>query len=135
MDGQVHGIRADIVASIGAVTYVIDVSTIDPGNLSSLALNPSSAVQQDAASRSREAIKRRHYRKVVTPAPLSEASVIPFVLETTGRLGPSAIAFLHTICPTQTFLRTKFLNTCVMILARSNGKLLQATRERFRQYL
>lgn len=129
--GPVQGIRADIVATIGPITYVIDVSTVDPGNASSLGLLPSSASNQDAAALQRERIKHRHYRRVATPAALNPASVIPFVIETSGRLGPQAIAFLSTVCSSQKFLRSRFLNNVVMCIAKQNGKMLKATRDRF----
>ena len=131
IQGPAIGIRADIVATIGPITYVIDVSTVDPGNTSSLSLNPSSASNQDAAAIQREKIKHRHYRRVVTPAALDPACVIPFVIETSGRLGPQAIAFLSTVCSSQKFLRSRFLNNVVMCVAKQNGKMLKATRNRF----
>ena len=46
------------------------------------------------------------------------ASVIPFVIDATGHLGPAAISFLLRICPTQTFVRTHFLNAISLICAR-----------------
>jgi hypothetical protein len=132
--GVDQGIRADIVAKIGPITYVIDVSTVDPGNASSLGLLPSSAGSQDAAGVQREKVKRRHYRRVVTPAAIPAAHMIPFVVETSGRLGPTAIAFLHTICHSQTYIRSKFLNNVVMILSTTNGKILKDTRDGLQQY-
>jgi hypothetical protein len=134
-NGHAVGVRADIVASIGPITYVIDVSTIDPCGQTPLGLVPSSADCQDAAARSRERTKRHHYRKVVTPSPIPEGSVVPFVIETSGRLGPSAMSFLLAVCPTQTLTRSRFLNAVVMTCNKNNGKCLQATRDRFRRNL
>jgi Reverse transcriptase (RNA-dependent DNA polymerase) len=133
VEGQ--AVRADIVVNIGPTTYVIDVSTVDPGNASSLGQAQSSATHQDSAALKRERTKRTYYRRVVTPARLEEAQVIPFVVETSGRLGPAAISFLFQLCVLSPFARTKFLNSVVMLVSRTNGKILKDTRDRFQQYL
>ena len=134
-NGHAPAVRADIVAAIGPITYVIDVSTTDPCCRVSLDLNPSSADSVGAAAKERERTKRNHYRKVVTPLPIPDGNVVPFVIETTGRLGPGAMSFLLTVCPTQTFIRSRFLNAVVMIVSKYNGKCLLATRDRFRHNL
>ena len=134
LNGVVSEVYADIVARVGAVTYCIDVSTVDPGCRKAMAGAPSSVTTCDAAAKTREASKRVHYNRVATPARLSAESVIPFVIETTGRLGPAALSFLFSVCGTHTLLRSQFLNSIVLLLNRSNGSMLRATRDRFVLY-
>jgi hypothetical protein len=134
INGVAAGVYADIVARVGAVNYCIDVSTVDPGSRKAMAGAPSSASTCDAAAKAREASKRVHYNGVATPARLSAESVIPFVIETTGRLGPTALSFLFSICGTHTLLRSQFLNSVVLLLNRFNGAMLRATRDRFVLY-
>lgn len=134
VDGIAHSVRADIVARIGPVTHFIDVSSADPGCRKAMAAVPSSVTQGDAAAKAREATKKAHYSKVTTPARLPAGSVIPFVIETTGRLGPAAISFIFSICGTHTLLRSRFLDAVVMLCNRYNGKMLRATRDRFALY-
>ena len=133
-DGIAHSVRADIVATVGPITYYIDVSTADPGCLKAMTGAPSSVTNGDAAAKAREASKRRHYGKVVAPAPLPAAAVIPFVIEMSGRLGPAAISFIFNICGTHTLIRSRFLDSIVMMCNRYNGKMLRATRDRFVLY-
>ena len=134
LNGVVAEVYADIVARIGAVTYCIDVSTVDPGCRKAMSGAPSSVTTCDAAAKTREARKRVHYNGVATPARLSAESVIPFVIETTGRLGPAALSFLFSVCGTHTLLRSQFLNSVVLLLNRFNGAMLRATRDRFVLY-
>ena len=134
VDGIAHSVRADIVAKVGPITYYIDVSTADPGCRKAMSGAPSSVTNGDAAAKAREVTKRAHYGKVVAPARLPAEAIIPFVIETTGRLGPAAISFLFSICGTHTLLRSRFLDSIVMICNRYNGKMLRATRDRFALY-
>jgi hypothetical protein len=134
VDGIAPSVRADIVAKVGPLTYYIDVSTVDPGSRKAMSGAPSSVTNGDAAAKAREVSKRAHYAKVTAPARLPAEAVIPFVIETTGRLGPAAISFIFSICGTHTLLRSRFLDSTVMICNRYNGKMLRATRDRFALY-
>jgi hypothetical protein len=126
-------VTADIVVTVGAVRYVIDVMVIDMGATKYLrgaaATNP--AVTQDAAAVEGEKKKRRHYGGVVHPARIPNAEVIPFVIEATGRLGPKALSFLREITAGHTALRTAFNRQVSRICALYSGKMLQATRDRY----
>ena len=82
-----------------------------------------------------ERLKRAKYAKIAPPSTPPPASVIPFVMEASGRLGPAAISFLIRICPTQSYLRTKFLNEVSLICARAVGKMLRMARDSERQAL
>ena len=65
---------------------------------------------------------------ITIPTP---ATIIPFVLEATGRLGPSALAFLNKICRTQIYHRSQFLNDISMLFAISAENMLEATWDQF----
>ena len=62
-----------------------------------------------------------------TPAP---NSVVPSIIKSSGRLGPTALGFLFHILPTQTFLFTSFLNEVALIYQRYHGCILWINRER-----
>ena len=132
MNGATHAVIADIVVTIHTTRYIIDVTIVDPGCQKSL--TSLSHVNQDAAAKRKELTKKAHYRRVVTPARLQEGSIVPFVVEASGRLGPLAMSFLFTICGTQTLLRSKFLNEVNLTCARMNGGCLRSTRDRIAQY-
>ena len=76
-----------------------------------------------------ETSKRNHYGTVKDPLPLPPASVIPFVLETSGRLGPSALGFIQRISGAHTYLKSQLLPEITFICAIYSGRMLEATRE------
>jgi len=131
--GTIREVKADIVYTVGLRKFYIDVSTIDPGSETCLAPSINSALNRDAAAKSREISKRRHYRTCVPQPP--EIDVVPFVIEASGRLGPAAMSFLFTVCGTQTYMRSNFISSVNTICARYTGKTLKATRDRFCQYV
>ena len=132
LGGQnVRDVRADIIYRKEAQRKIIDVAVANPVGKENLAYPIESHKRLDAAAMSKEKRKRNHYRRVSQPTPIPETDVIPFVLETTGRLGPSALLFLHSVCGTQTYRRTIFINECALLCARYAGKILSATRTRF----
>jgi hypothetical protein len=59
-----------------------------------------------------------------------EAHLIPFVMESTGRLGPAAKTFLDTISRHDPAARSSFLQEVSVILARGLGR--QQLRSRYR---
>ena len=67
-------------------------------------------------------MKKVHFNKVTTPARLQAGAVIPFVIETTGRLGPAAISFIFSIGGTHTLLRSGYLDSVVMLCNRYNER-------------
>ena len=81
-------VTADISVIVGAETLWIDVSVVDPGCHHYIERYRSNEVP-DAAAKAMETTKRNHYSAVKDPLALPPASIIPFVLETSGRLGPS----------------------------------------------
>jgi hypothetical protein len=124
-------VRTDIMFIKGAETLYIDIAIIDPAADEYQKPPTSSHLRQDGAASKYEQTKRQHYGRVNTPASLPASSVIPFVIEASGRLGPSALLFLHSVCGTQTFLRSSFLNDISIICARTAGKMLKMTRDRY----
>jgi hypothetical protein len=132
-----HGITGDIFSDVtlvlGAETLIIDFAVVSPGGAMYLQYPVRSATTQDAASLHKEASKRRHYAAVAPPHTPPPNAVIPFVLKASGRLGPSALGFLHRICPTQTYLLTRFLHDISFICARTTGKILRTSRDRERR--
>jgi Reverse transcriptase (RNA-dependent DNA polymerase) len=124
-------IRTDIKYIKGADTFYIDIAIVDPAASTFQKAPIHSHVNQDGAASSYERTKRQHYARVNTPEPLLARSVIPFIIEATGRLGPSALLFLHSLCGTQTYTRSLFISEINLICARTAGRMLKTTRNRF----
>ena len=125
-EDQDHRRRPDIHVLNDGVEYAIDVAIVDPCSLVYTRHPTASSVSNPAgAAILHEAHKTRLYRDTVHAPHL-----IPFVLETTGRLGPSARAFLDRVTATATFARSTFLTEVSFILARAIGKSILQTRRR-----
>ena len=127
---NVTNVRADIVWQKGAEQIVIDVSIVGPEAKIYMKFPTLSYIKQDGAALAMELKKRRYYRKVTQPNHIPEASVIPFVVESTGRLGPAAFSFLNMVCGTQTCRRSAFLSECGLLCARYSGYMRVAGRDR-----
>jgi Reverse transcriptase (RNA-dependent DNA polymerase) len=128
-EGGERDVRADILWIDQADRVIIDIACVDPGCTQYLEAPVESWKSEDKAAQRMESVKRKHYSKVVLPAPLPANSVYPFVLEASGRLGPCALSLLNRICGTQTFLRSKFLKEVSLVTARYMGIMLKATRD------
>lgn len=128
-------VQTDIVWLDRAVKYVIDVSIVTPEAQSFIQYPYLSHIRQDAAAECGEKRKLLYYSKVNEVNGIADRipaeSVIPFVIESTGRLGPAAFSFLNKICGTQTFKRSRFISEIALLCARYTGKMLVASRERF----
>ena len=124
-------LRTDIKYLKGADTSYIDIAVVDPAALEYQKAPTFSHLTRDGAASKYERTKRNHYSRVVTPSPLPERSVILFVVEATGRLGPSTLLFLHFLCGTQTFSRSKCLSDVNLICARTAGRMFKMTGDRF----
>jgi hypothetical protein len=86
--------------------FYVDVTIFNPGSRSYQNLSP------EALMKTRERSKREQYKKVGFD--LTDPSMIPFVIDVTGNIGPSGLAFIDTLhsfakekCPLfkQIFLR------------------------------
>lgn len=127
-----HDIIADIKWSLPEGNSYIDVAVVDPGADSYTTTPFFSHLNTDAAALFMERRKRTHYARIV-PAP-NPLSIIPFVVEATGRLGPSALALIARLCRTHTHLKSQFLTQLSMICAITAGNMLEASRDRFLSY-
>jgi hypothetical protein len=58
--------------------------------------------------------------------------MLPFVIDSTGRLGAKALEFLFTICGTETYRRCKFINDEFLICARFYGHSISKSLDPFR---
>jgi Reverse transcriptase (RNA-dependent DNA polymerase) len=117
-----HDVIADIIVkdAQGIVRYAIDVAVVMPSAKDYLQPTVGAYKLKDAAAVQEERRKRRTYRNFI-PAP----KIIPFVLESTGRFGPSAKAFLKQICGENTFRRSQFISQCSQYLAVGLGMMVQ----------
>jgi hypothetical protein len=128
-------VQGDVVWQQGAAKHVIDLSIVTPEANTFLNHPYLSFLKQDAAAICAEGRKRLYYSKVNEVNGVADRipaeSLIPFVIESTGRLGPAAFSFLNKICGTQTYKRSRFISEIALVCARYTGKMLVATRDRF----
>jgi len=118
--------RPDILVDEGARSYAIDVSIVEPAaqsrmqhaTLSSLNTPGGAAIQEEEA-------KKLEYR-----GGAHFATLVPFVVESTGRLGPAALAFMNRVSGDAAGKRGKFLLELSVILARAMGRYSVHTRSR-----
>lgn len=131
---SVSDVITDILWERAAMKHRIDVKVTAEQQQSMLAYPYLSHVHQDNAAIYSEQQKHRHYRKVNQidgeSASIPEDSVIPFVVESTGRLGPAAFSFLNMLCATQTYKRNRYIIEIALACARLAGKMLLASRDR-----
>jgi hypothetical protein len=95
-----------------------------------------SHIKEDASAIEGEKRKRNHYGKVnrSTNGEMYEIpanSFIPFLVESTGRLGLAAFSFLNMVRGTQTYRRSNFISEIALLCARTIGKQIVASRDRF----
>jgi hypothetical protein len=124
-------VRTDIKYIKGADTFLIDIGIVDPAASAFQRASTYSHVNLDGAACQYEQTKRQHYARVNTPQSLLPRSVIPFIIEATGRLGPSALLFLHSLCVTQTYSHSIFISEINLISAHTAGRMLKTTRDPF----
>jgi hypothetical protein len=107
-DGVAHDVVADIALDLGPEVIVIDFAVVSPGASLYMEYPTESPLNQDGAAKHMERNKRSKYAKIAPPSTPPLASVTPFVIEASGRLGPAAISFLLRFCPTQRFSEPNF---------------------------
>ena len=83
---------ADLAFSVNNREYYIDVSFIDPAGAN--AIRRGSLAAGGKAADLREASKRKEYEAAMGKV-WADSSFVPFVLETTGRLGRAAAKLIH----------------------------------------
>ena len=124
-------VRADITWVLEAEKVVVDLVCIDVGCSLYIKAPTRSFLSSERAALHAEKGKRDHYARVVEPARLNANSIIPFVIEASGRLGPAALGFVNRICGTQTFIKSSFLREISMITAKFRGRMLRASRDQY----
>lgn len=92
VEPQLGGAQLDISVTTALGLRFIDVTVVNPG---AAYVTPLAATEDDAAAVQRAQEKRLQYAHVLQSLGLNAAEVlVPFVIETTGRFGPDAKAFL-----------------------------------------
>jgi hypothetical protein len=86
--------QLDIVATVGASVRYLDLTVINPAAQEYL---PQAATEGGAASTIAEANKRAKYVNTLAAHDIAATAFVPFVMETTGRLGPAAKQFLDDL--------------------------------------
>jgi hypothetical protein len=111
--------RPDIYVTMeNGILYAIDVAIVDPAAQTHLrAGDLSSHVNAGGAARQAEISKAAVYR-----GGRYEATLVPFVLESTGRLGPKACEFVEKIGGTAAGRRGELIKDFNVILARATGR-------------
>jgi len=131
---SVTEVIADIIWMDGPSRVIIDVQIVTPESQTFIAFPHNSHVRQGAAAEYGERRKRNHYGKVNEVNGernnIPAESMIPFIIESSGRLGTTAFSFLNRVCRTQTYKRSKFISAVALICARYTGKMLIASRDR-----
>jgi hypothetical protein len=129
LEGGAHPMRADIVVVLGSRTYTLDVSITNPSCTSSLIIH--SASVPDAAAVVREGLKRLKYGGLPGMAAGGDKNFTPFVIESTGRLGSSASAFLKTISTHEhATLKSNLLGSISACIAFYNSVILRCAKRR-----
>jgi hypothetical protein len=101
---------------------LIDVAVVDVG--CATYLQAGAAGRADAAAEAREKDKRSDFRRTFNG--ISDDQFVPFVVEATGRLGPSAKSFLDTVVGEQTGqgpLRKHYEEIYSLLCARNAGRM------------
>jgi ribonuclease HI len=91
LEPGLDGRRMDIVFQIAECTYHLDVAVTNPACMSNL--RKGAHKKADAASKAKERKKHAKYSDLPGLAAGGEGGMTPFVVESTGRLGPSALKF------------------------------------------
>ena len=100
--GQPRIAVMDITCTTHTGHWLIDISVTDAVSQCSKHTN-ANAHHDATAAKAREHDKRQRYKH--------DPQLIPFVLETGGRWGPTAEAFIRTVAPTDTNERAESLTT------------------------
>ena len=123
--------RPDILANIGGVEFAIDIVVAEPAATHHIAHGElSSATVPEGAARHAEIGKLAEYEGT-----LYAPTVVPFAIESTGRLGPAAKAFLLRVGAADPGCLAALQLELGYTVARSMGQLYRHTRTRLRGLL
>ena len=127
-------VRTDVEYALpDGTTYRIDVAVIDPTSVKAISQWHSST-EAGGATRGKAEAKRRHYQGIL-PEGIGQ-KMLPFILESSGRLGAEALQFLEEVFPpgdAAARARTQLLKQISLILVRSAGRMVEASWRRMIQ--
>jgi hypothetical protein len=127
----------DIRVQNGPMENIIDLMVVEPSSDHYCQDKPGRNVPRsceivNAAAYIGEKFKLRHYGRVRIiidmPGQLHLNNFVPFVVESSGRLGPKALEFLTLICGIETYKRSRFIKDISLICARFYGSALMKSR-------
>jgi hypothetical protein len=102
--------RMDVVFQVAECTYHLDVAVTNPACTPNLRCGAHK--KADAASKAKERKKHAKHSDLPRLAAGGEGGMTPFVVESTGRLGPSALKFLKEVkSDFDAFHLTNFIST------------------------
>jgi hypothetical protein len=129
-------LRCDIMITEGTEKFIIDVAVTEP--TCEEAIRKGSWNTPLIASDDREKVKNADYKKFLTPEMFQY--FVPFALESTGRMGKSAIKFLDRLCKLDKMdlefsesvrvARQRFLHSVSNILVATSAHVARLTRHR-----
>jgi hypothetical protein len=122
-----QGKRCDIWYRKAGTVYVIDVSVVEPCSIAHL--DKHSDRDEEAAAKVQEKVKQRHYEGCPILEEGGGAVLIPFVVESTGRMGPQARDFFDLVTKEQKLQGSLFLDKMSAALARATGRMICASRK------
>lgn len=131
---NVSPVIGDIIWMNGATKEIVEISGIVPEANTYMA-RWDTYLTPDAACEQTQIKKKVKYAKVNRIS--GENSTIPadsvttFVFEASGRLGPEAFSFINRVFETQTYRRSQLISEIALICAKSTGKMLTASRDRY----
>ena len=112
---------ADIQVMLPTRTQWMDVAIVSPTGPSYVAIG--SATVDLAAASKKQHDKTSKYAAVIAAMHMQSSALVPFVVEATGRLGPSASAFLDLLKSQKPSIVDFFLRRLHIVLAHYNALL------------
>jgi hypothetical protein len=110
----------------------LDVAVTNPASVSNLRLGAHK--KADAASKTKERKKHAKYNDLPGLAAGGEGDMTPFVVESTGRLGPSALKFLKEVKSYfDSFHLTNFVSTVSACCALYTSLMITNARRRLHE--
>jgi hypothetical protein len=134
--GNPDGRRADLVVDSGGCIYIIDVCITNPSCRTTLVHG--SDRTQDVGAGLRETSKRASYARIPSlhQDPYIGHEFVPFVVEATGRLGPSALEFLKSSLDSEedAHARLYFLSATSACIALFNSLMISGATRKLSSY-
>ena len=118
-------LQADIHMERGPRVFIFDVAVVDPAAPSYLSHD--SYKEENVAAKQREAAKRAEW---TARGGVNNAEFIPFVVEASGRMGPSALSyFMNKLVSAEgPYIAKSFLMNMNFSIARANARMILECR-------